>query len=137
MSVDGSTPGSSYQGPLGRVVSALRRDAVGGALLVVFAVVALIWANSPGAGAYESLRSASFGPAAWHLDLSVHAWASDGLLAIVFFVVGNELKREFVNGELRNPRRAALPIAAALGGVAVPALIFAVITAGRGDAAAG
>ncbi|MET0417187.1 MAG: Na+/H+ antiporter NhaA [Actinoplanes sp.] len=124
-------------GLLHRGVQALRQDAVGGALLVLFAAIALLWANSPWADAYESLRSVTFGPAALHLDLSLHAWAADGLLAIFFFVVGNELKQEFVNGELRNPRRAVLPIVASLGGVVVPAGIFAAITLGRGDAAAG
>ncbi|MDI6104782.1 Na+/H+ antiporter NhaA [Actinoplanes sp. NEAU-A12] len=92
-----------------------------GVLLVVLAMVALGWANSPWAGAYESLRAVRFGPAGLHLDLSVRQWAADGLLAVFFVVVGNGLRQEFVNGELRNPRRAVLPIVAALGGVAVPA----------------
>lgn len=139
MSVDSPAVGAHHpdKSPLGRAVRELRRDAVGGGLLVVFAVIALVCANSPWADAYESLRSATFGPASLHLDLPVHAWAADGLLAVFFFVVGNELKQEFVNGELRNPRRAVLPIVAAVGGVVVPALIFAAITAGRGDASAG
>ncbi|HET6478898.1 MAG TPA: Na+/H+ antiporter NhaA [Actinoplanes sp.] len=120
-----------------RVVRALRSDLVGGVLLVGAAVIALGWANSPWADAYESLRSATFGPSALHLDLPVHAWAADGLLAVFFFVVGNELKQEFVAGELRNPRRAVLPIVAAVSGAVVPALVFAAITVGRGGASAG
>lgn len=106
-------------------------------LLVLTALVAIGWANSPWSGAYASLRSASFGPSALHLHLPVHAWAADGLLAIFFFVVGNELKQEFVAGDLRHPRRAMLPIVAAVTGAIVPAVIFAAITAGRGAAAAG
>jgi NhaA family Na+:H+ antiporter len=120
---------------ISRINSALRSDAVGGSLLIGAAVVALIWANSPLAGSYEWLRSLTFGPAALHLHLPVQAWAADGLLAVFFFIVGNELKQELVHGELRDPRRAALPIAAALGGVVVPALIFLAINAGApGDA---
>ncbi|MFB6392142.1 Na+/H+ antiporter NhaA [Polymorphospora lycopeni] len=139
MSVDDPGLGAPRpsNGLLGRTARALRQDTVGGMLLVVFAVIALGWANSPWASAYEALRAVTFGPASLHLDLPAHAWAADGLLAVFFFVVGNELKQEFVNGELRNPRRAVLPIVAAVGGVAVPALIFAAITAGHGDAAAG
>ncbi|MGW4464002.1 Na+/H+ antiporter NhaA [Micromonospora sp. NPDC004704] len=120
-----------------RLSRVLRGDAVGGGLLIVAAVFALVWANSPWVGAYESLRSVTFGPSGLHLDLSLHAWAADGLLAVFFFVVGNELKQEFVGGELRDPRRAVLPIVAALSGVVVPAGIFALVTLGRGEAAAG
>lgn len=69
------------------------------------------------------------GPAALHLKLSLGQWAADGLLAIFFFVAGLELEREFVAGDLRDPRRAMMPIAAAVGGMAVPALIYAVINA--------
>ena len=64
------------------------------------------------------------GPSALHLDLTLAQWAADGLLAIFFFVAGLELEREFVAGDLRDPRRAALPVAAAMGGMAVPALIY-------------
>ncbi|AXG82193.1 Na+/H+ antiporter NhaA [Streptomyces paludis] len=112
-----------------RITAALRSDAVSGLLLIGAAVAALIWANSPLADSYESLRSLTVGPAALHLDLSLETWAADGLLAVFFFIVGNELKRELVHGELRDPRRAALPIAAALGGVVVPALLFLAVNA--------
>lgn len=100
-------------------------DAFGGALLLGATVLALVLANTPAADAYTAVRDFSFGPEALHLDLSVGTWAADGLLAIFFFVVGLELKEEFVAGKLRNPKQAALPIAAAVGGVVVPALIFA------------
>ena len=83
-----------------------------------------MWANSPWSDAYASLRDAQVGPAALHLHLSLGTWAADGLLAIFFFVAGLELKREFVAGDLRDPRRAALPVAAAVGGVVRPALVY-------------
>lgn len=120
---------------LPRLTAALRSDVVGGLLLIGAAASALVWANSPLSHSYETLRSFAFGPSALHLHLSVEEWAADGLLAVFFFIVGNELKQEFVHGELRDPRRAALPIAAALGGVAVPALVFLAVNAGAGSAA--
>ena len=100
-------------------------DAFGGALLLGATVLALVLANTPAADAYTAVRDFTFGPEALHFDLSIGTWAADGLLAIFFFVVGLELKEEFVAGKLRNPKQAALPIAAAAGGVVVPALIFA------------
>ena len=118
-----------------RVASVLRKETVGGALLLLGAAIALVWANSPWAGSYESLRDTRVGPSALHLDLTLGTWAADGLLAIFFFVAGLELKREFVAGDLREPRRAALPIAAAVGGMAVPALIFVLFNLGGADGA--
>ncbi|GAB3296644.1 Na+/H+ antiporter NhaA [Parasphingorhabdus pacifica] len=122
---------------LSRFGAALRRDTVGGLLLISAAIVALAWANSPWGEVYEQVRHFSFGPEALHLHLPVEAWAADGLLALFFFIVGNELKQEFVHGELRNPRRALLPIVAAICGVLVPAAIFAVINLGQGPSAQG
>ena len=75
------------------------------------------------------------GPSALHLDLSLGTWAADGLLAIFFFVVGLELKREFVAGDLRDPRRAAVPIVAAVGGVVLPAAIYLAVNLGADDGA--
>ena len=118
-----------------RVTDILRKETVGGALLLAAAAVALVWANSPWGAAYETLRDTEVGPAALHLDLSLGTWAADGLLAVFFFVAGLELKREFVAGDLREPRRAALPIAAAVGGMAVPALLFVLFNLGRDDGA--
>jgi NhaA family Na+:H+ antiporter len=118
-----------------RIAAVLRKETVGGALLLAAAALALIWANSPWDDGYAALRDTRVGPAALHLDLSLGTWASDGLLAIFFFVAGLELKREFVAGDLRDPRRAALPIAAAVGGMAVPALIFTVVNLGAEDGA--
>ncbi|MCF3139297.1 Na+/H+ antiporter NhaA [Paenarthrobacter sp. AR 02] len=107
-----------------RILSILRTETVGGALLLAATVVALIWANSPAAGAYFALRDFTIGYEPWHLELSLGHWASDGLLAVFFFLAGLELKREFVAGELRKPARAVVPVAAAIGGVLVPALIY-------------
>ncbi|MFI7547896.1 Na+/H+ antiporter NhaA [Actinoplanes sp. NPDC049599] len=118
-----------------RIGDILRQETIGGMLLLAGAVAALIWANSPWSDGYEAMRGFTFGPAALHLDLSVATWAADGLLAIFFFVAGLELKREFVAGDLRDPRRAAVPIAAAVGGVLVPALLYLVVnlSASGGD----
>ena len=115
-----------------RIADILRTETFGGALLLGGAVIALIWANSPWSDGYESLREVTFGPAALHLDLSLATWAADGLLAIFFFVAGLELKREFVAGDLRDPRRAAVPVAAAMGGVIVPAVLYALINLNGG-----
>ncbi len=118
-----------------RVAAILRKETVGGALLLVATVIALVWANSPWFEAYDSLMATTVGPSALHLDLSLSTWAADGLLAIFFFVVGLELKREFVAGDLRDPARAALPIAAAVGGMAIPALFFVLVNLRTGDGA--
>ncbi|MCH9730348.1 MAG: Na+/H+ antiporter NhaA [Actinomycetia bacterium] len=120
-----------------RITEILRTETVGGLILLVAAGVALIWANSPWAPSYFALRDLQIGgePFGLHLCLTVGAWAGDGLLAIFFFVVGLELKREFVAGDLRSPSRAALPIAAAVGGMVVPALIFVLVNIKTGDGA--
>lgn len=106
------------------VTDALRTETVGGVLLLIAAIAALIWANTPLADGYESIRSFHLGPASLGLDLSIQHWAADGLLAIFFFVAGIELKRELVAGELRDPKAAALPVIAAICGMAVPALVY-------------
>ncbi|PDP87032.1 Na+/H+ antiporter NhaA [Glycomyces fuscus] len=118
---------SERPGPISRLADTLRSDSVGGFLLIGAAILALVWINSPFGESYENLRAISFGPESLHLNLSLETWAADGLLAIFFFVVGNELKQEFVHGELRNPRRAMLPIVAAICGMIVPALLYVVI----------
>jgi NhaA family Na+:H+ antiporter len=113
-----------------RLADVLRKETVGGILLVTAAVVALVWANSPWGDAYSALGAVRVGPAALHLDLTLAQWAADGLLAIFFFVAGLELKREFVAGDLRDIRRAALPVAAAVGGMVAPAVIFVLVNVG-------
>ncbi|AWB93310.1 Na+/H+ antiporter NhaA [Aeromicrobium chenweiae] len=111
-----------------RITEILRQETIGGALLIVAAVAALVAANT--GDWYGDLRDTVVGPSALHLDLSLGTWAADGLLAIFFFVAGLELKREFVAGDLRDPRRAAIPIVAAVGGMVVPAVLFTVINLG-------
>ncbi|WP_372350575.1 Na+/H+ antiporter NhaA [Streptomyces sp. KL116D] len=117
------------------VADALRTETVGGVLLLVAAVAALVWANIPALRhSYEAVSDFHLGPAALGLDLSVAHWAADGLLAIFFFVAGIELKRELVAGDLRDPKAAALPVVAALCGMAVPAIVYVVVnTAGGGS----
>ncbi|MGK3649103.1 Na+/H+ antiporter NhaA [Pseudarthrobacter enclensis] len=110
-----------------RIGEILRKETVGGALLVAAAVIALIWANSPASDSYFALRDFKVGYEPWHLELSLGAWAADGLLAIFFFLVGLELKREFVAGDLRDLRKSIVPVAAAAGGVVVPAVIYGVV----------
>ncbi|MFJ6113854.1 Na+/H+ antiporter NhaA [Agrococcus sediminis] len=116
-----------------RLAQSLRLETTSGALLLVAAAIALIWANSPWRDAYAALMETTVGPAALHLDLSVATWAADGLLAIFFFVVGVELKHEIVAGSLRNPRQAAVPVLAAVGGMALPALVYVGVVLAAGD----
>ena len=122
-----------------RVAEVLRAETTGGLLLIVGAAVAIAWANSPFVDVYEAMRDfrplsspVDLGVTTLHLNLTIGTWAADGLLAIFFFVVGLELKREFVAGDLRDPRRAALPIAAAVGGMAAPALVYVAWNLGPG-----
>jgi NhaA family Na+:H+ antiporter len=113
-------------------------EAAGGVVLLLAAVTAIVWATASGS-AYERVWAT---PAAVHvgdlvhLDLDARAWINDGLMTVFFLVVGLEIKRELVHGELRDPRAAALPVIAALGGMAVPALIYVAVNRG-GDGAAG
>lgn len=120
----GDLPGS-------RMGNLFRRETVGGTMLLIAAVAALVWANSPWSESYHQLREITVGTDSlgFHLDLSLSAWAADGLLAVFFFVVGVELKREFVTGDLRDPARAALPVAAAVGGMVVPAALYLLVVA--------
>nr|WP_227999353.1 Na+/H+ antiporter NhaA [Nocardia australiensis] len=101
----------------------LRTETVGGAMLLIAAATALLWVNSPWGASYVTMTETVLPIAPLHLDLTLADWTKDGLLAIFFFVAGLELKRELVVGELADPRRAALPIIAAVGGVVTPALI--------------
>ncbi|MFN0096330.1 MAG: Na+/H+ antiporter NhaA [Dehalococcoidia bacterium] len=116
----------------------VQTETAGGLVLLAATAVALLWANSPWDGAYADLWHATVtfevGRIAVHEDLG--HFVNDGLMAIFFFVIGLEIKRELVHGELASPRRAALPVAAALGGMVVPAGIYAAFNAG-GDGSAG
>ncbi|WP_181010889.1 Na+/H+ antiporter NhaA [Streptomyces sp. SM13] len=114
-----------------QVARALRTETVGGLVLLAAAVVALVWANTPFSGTYEQIRDFHFGIPVLGLDLSVEHWTADGLLSAFFLVAGIELKRELVVGELRTPATAALPVVAAVCGMAVPAALY-LSTAGVG-----
>jgi len=120
-----------------RIAAILRTETAGGMLLIIAAAIGLVFANTPWSSTYEALRDFQVGPASLHLNLSLETWAADGLLAVFFFVVGLELKREFVAGDLRDPRRAALPVVAAIGGMVGPALIFLAFNLGNSGAVKG
>ncbi|MDD4962962.1 MAG: Na+/H+ antiporter NhaA [Gallionella sp.] len=116
----------------------IHRQTTSGLLLIVSAIVALVLANSFAAEAYFHLlyTPLSIHIGAWGIDMSLHHWVNDGLMALFFFVVGMELKREMLVGELADLRQAALPVIAAIGGMVVPALIYLAINHGT-DAARG
>jgi len=142
--IDPSLPPESW-GPARRAVRALASpiqrilaiEAASGLLLMAATVLALVWANSPWQGAYARL---------WHTEIGVHVgdfafarplhfWINDGLMTVFFLVVGLEIRREIYEGELQTLRRAALPLAAALGGMLVPAAIYAAFNHGKAGAA--
>ena len=116
----------------------IHRETTSGLLLMGMAILALVLANSSYAEAYlHTLHTyISIGVGDWSLKMSLHHWINDALMTVFFFVVGLELKREIVVGELSNPRNAILPIAAAIGGMVVPAAIYMLINP-EGDAANG
>ncbi|WP_234946183.1 Na+/H+ antiporter NhaA [Agrococcus sp. Marseille-P2731] len=116
-----------------RIAQALRLETTSGVLLLIAAAAALVWANSPWRDSYASLMELRIGPELLHLDLSVAAWAADGLLAVFFYVVGVELKHEIVAGSLRDPKRAAVPVLAAVGGMALPAAVYIAVVLAAGD----
>jgi NhaA family Na+:H+ antiporter len=111
---------ASYLGDL------FRKETAGGGLALAAALVGVVWANSPWSGGYADLRHLEVGP------LDVEHWAADGALTLFFFVAGLELKRELVVGSLRRPADAAVPVAAAVCGVAVPALLYLAVNSGDG-----
>ncbi|MGH8826076.1 MAG: Na+/H+ antiporter NhaA, partial [Jiangellaceae bacterium] len=113
------------------VADILRRETTGGFLMLVAAAAALIWVNvAP--ESHDAVSSTTIGPSGLHLELSLEAWAADGLLAVFFLVAGLELKREFVIGSLRRPAEAVLPIAAAVCGMTAPIIVYVVVNAGSG-----
>lgn len=115
----------------------LRTESIGGVVMLVATLAALVWANSPWSGGYERLITSEIGPASLHLRLTVAEWASDGLLALFFFVAGLELKRELVAGDLSDRRAAMLPVCAAVGGMVAPVLVFLAVAAGTDGASDG
>ncbi|MGW5050616.1 Na+/H+ antiporter NhaA [Actinokineospora sp. NPDC004072] len=121
---------SNNRTPLSEFTRYLRTETVGGLILLAAAAVALAWANSPLGDSYRDLRDARVGTDFLHLNLTVGDWVKDGLLALFFFVVGLELKRELVIGELSRFKAALLPVIAAVGGMVVPALLALLIASG-------
>ena len=116
----------------------LHDEAIGGKLIVVGALLSLIIVNSPLVGAFNQFWEIPLrlGLGDYGIQLTLHDWINEGLMAIFFLVVGFEIKKEIVHGELRNPRFAVLPVIAALGGMVVPALIYLAFNAGS-DTASG
>ena len=110
----------------------LQMDTSAGLVMILFMLLALVWANSPWYESYETLLSTpigfSFGP--WEVKLSLIHWVNDGLMTIFFFLVGLEIKKEFLAGDLSSPKKAIVPIVAAIGGMAMPALIYLFFNAG-------
>lgn len=109
-----------------------RSEQIGGVILIVCVIVSLIIANSNLGAAFENLLSTKIGfsSSAIVLEYSVSLWINDGLMAIFFLLVGLEIKREIIEGELSSPQKAAMPIFAALGGMIVPAIIYALMNSG-------
>jgi len=103
-----------------------KTSAAGGLVLVFATALAMVWANSPYADSYARLREVHISIGAGHAELSLSLlhWINDGLMAVFFFVVGLEIKREILAGELSTARKALLPIVAAVGGMVVPALVY-------------
>jgi Na+:H+ antiporter, NhaA family len=112
----------------------LNNPAFPGVVLVVVALVAIVWANSPLASAYDAMKSVRLAIPFLALDKPLELWVNDLLMAIFFLLVGLELKKEIVKGELSNPRRASLAIFAALGGMLAPAAIYSVFNLGSSGA---
>lgn len=123
---------------LERVRQLMAKESAGAAMLLAATLAALLWANSPWGPSYEDFWSTqlniTLGDA--RLDLDLEHWVNDGLMVFFFFVLGLEVKRELVVGELSDPRRAAVPIAAAVAGLAVPALIYLAVNSSGAAAAA-
>ena len=142
MSSSKTTPGDGSQQqapvrPLRSVIvdpvqSFLHTESASGVFLLVAALVALVWANSSAYGSYEALWTTEIGfrLGGFELTEDLRHWVNDLLMAFFFFVVGLEIKRELVLGELRDPRAAALPLICALGGMVAPALLYLVFNAG-------
>ena len=110
----------------------IEKESSSGILLIAAAIVALVWANSPWGDSYIELWATklSIGLGSFSLEEDLTHWINDALMAVFFLVVGLEIKREILVGQLSSPRRATLPIAAAIGGVMLPALIYVAINFG-------
>lgn len=127
--VFGALPGRQ----LAWVREQLHNETISGGLVLAAAALAMVWANSPWASSYETFVSTVVGPTTGHFDMTVAEWASSGLLAVFFFVVGLELKHELVLGSLAHPAKAAVPIAAAIGGMIAPAALYLIVNSTMPD----
>ena len=117
----------------------LQTETSGGLVLLAASVTALLWINSPWGSSYDSLWSTDLAIRldAWSLEGDLHYWINEGLMAIFFFVIGLEVRREFDMGELRDGRRAAAPLLAAAGGMLLPVAIYLAFTGGTEAARGG
>src|SRR5215218_10323389 len=131
-----SSMGVARRQPVEKIVRPFQdfaaKQSSGGILLIVATIVALVWANSPWDEGYAALwhTKLTVGIGGFSLTKDLTHWINDGLMAIFFLVVGLEIKREVLVGEFSSVRGAALPVAAAVGGAVVPALIYVAINAG-------
>lgn len=127
--------------PIEKILSPIQEfmhaETSGGIILIICTIIALIWANSPFADSYHHLWHTylTFDFGGYVLKHSLHHWINDGLMVIFFFVVGLEIKRELLVGELSSAKKAALPVAGALGGMILPALIYFYFNGGKEGAA--
>lgn len=132
-----SPPRSSRSRIVARVLRPFQEFArigsLGGVVLLIATAIALVWSNSPWGDSYFHFweTPVAIGGASAPLTMSLHAWINDALMVVFFLLVGLEIKREILVGELASPRQAALPIVAALGGMVVPALLYAVVNRGE------
>ena len=119
------------------IIRFTRTSASSGVLLMAAAAAALLWANSPFSASYEQILAIpmTVGAGSFEISKPLLLWINDGLMAIFFFVVGLEIKREVLIGELASPAKAALALAAAAGGMIVPALLYYALNAGTPGAA--
>jgi len=131
-------PPNEQREPIDVVLSPLRRfaryEAAGGLVLIAVTVIALVWSNSPAASSYTGLWNktlVSIGVGSWGLEKPLVVWINDLLMSFFFLLVGLEIKRELLVGELRSPRKAVVPIAAAIGGMAVPGGLYALVNIGE------
>ncbi|WP_186382400.1 Na+/H+ antiporter NhaA [Amycolatopsis rhizosphaerae] len=125
--VNGEVAGAAWRAAVRRWLAS---EAAPGVALLVATLVALVWVNSPARGGYTAVWDTAFGPAALGVRLGLREWINDGVMTVFFFVIGLEIKHELVQGSLAQPRRALVPVLAALGGATVPALVFLAVAAG-------
>jgi len=127
-----STPATGQDKVPGAFTRFVHSEVTGSVFLLACTIIALAWANSPWSAAYFDLAHTkiSFAWGQSTLSLSLQHWINDGLMALFFFVVGLEIKREVVVGQLSSPRKAILPVTAAVGGMVVPALFYFALNVG-------